>query len=59
MDGLMDFVNDYDIEAMAILMMSCHDMTDNFSEQVNPTWFGWWTKGMITTASTDESFSTT
>ena len=32
MEGLMDFANDDDIMAMAILMMSCHDMTDNFSE---------------------------
>ena len=32
MDGLIDFANDYDIKAMAIVMMSCHDMTDNFSE---------------------------
>ena len=28
----MDFVNDYDIKAMAILIMSCHDMIDNYSE---------------------------
>ena len=59
MDGLMDFANDDDIMATAIVMMSCHGMIDNFSEKINRTWFGWWTKGMITTASTDESFSTT
>ena len=59
MDGLMDFANNYDIKATAILMMSRYDMMDDFSEKINRTWFGWWTKGMITTASTDESFSTT
>ena len=28
----MDFAND-DIKAMVILMISCHDMIDNFSER--------------------------
>ena len=32
MDGLIDFANDYDIKAMAILIMSRYDMIDDFSE---------------------------
>ena len=32
MDGLIDFANDYDIKATAILLMSRYDMIDDYSE---------------------------
>ena len=38
MDGLMDFANDYDIKAMAILIMSCHDMIDLRIDQPHLAW---------------------
>ena len=34
----MDFANDYDIKAMAILIMSCHDMIDNLYMLYGVSW---------------------